>query len=142
MEALLVSDTLRVPSPDEMHVAELQIAGEVRFGPHYYSLRIDGDELGERVFGEACLWSPDSRFLAVHEWLTTSEAEGPKTALVLFDLAEDREVQISWANKGFIAATSFEGDKILYSKWYKGRGVIREFEMEFLTLDRWEPRKR
>nr|WED68851.1 hypothetical protein PJ912_00385 [Pectobacterium colocasium] len=72
-------------------------AGEIRFGPPYFSLSIDGKTLDDRVFGKDMLWSPDSRYLAVQEWLSTAERDGPQTALLCIDMLEERQCQISQA---------------------------------------------
>nr|WP_240349019.1 hypothetical protein [Pectobacterium versatile] len=72
----------RLPSFDRQHTAMLICIGEIRFGPPYFSLSIDGKELEGRVFGKDMLWSPDSRYLAVQEWLSTAERDGPQTASV------------------------------------------------------------
>ncbi|MFJ5379104.1 hypothetical protein ACIPSX_17325 [Pectobacterium sp. CHL-2024] len=55
----------KLPSLDRQHTAMLIYAGEVRFGPSYFSLSIDGKALDNRVFGKDMLWSPDLRYLAV-----------------------------------------------------------------------------
>ena len=96
-------------------------------------------DLSGRFFGDFLLWSPDSRYLAVQEWLTTEEAEGPHTALLVIDFAKQRQCRISEAKRGFICPLSFEGDVAVYYKRYLGTGIIREKEMDLAKLQRWEP---
>jgi len=125
-------------SPENEHRAILEYAGEVRFGPVYYLLTVDEISFRERIFGGSYLWSPDSRFFAIQEWETTNEAGGPQTKLLLIDLQKKRECVLSRAERGFIIPRKFEGKRLLYSKEYPGRGVVKEFDIEFLSLERWE----
>jgi hypothetical protein len=125
-------------SPDNQHHAFLQYLGEIRFGPAFYTLQIDTISFGKRVFGNKFLWSPDSRYVAIQEWETVSEALGPQTQLLLIDLETRRECVLSKAEQGFILPKKFENDKLIYTKEYYGQGVVKEFEIEFLSLDRWE----
>lgn len=127
-----------VPSPDLLHKAVLKYAGEIRFGPEYYSLTLDNISFGERVFGKSYLWSPDSRYFAVQEWETTTESHGPQTRLLLVDLQLKKQCVLSRAEQGFIVPRNFEKEKLIYTKEYRGQGTIKEFEIEFLLLDRWD----
>jgi hypothetical protein len=127
-----------VPSPDLLHKAVLKYVGEVRFGPAYYSLTIDKISLGERVFGTSYLWSPDSRYFAIQEWETTSEGRGPQTRLLLISVDLKQECVLSRAEGGFIVPQSFEKDKLIYTKEYYRPRMIKEFEIEFLFVDRWD----
>lgn len=128
-------------SPNGSHKANLLYRGEIRFGPAYYSLIIDELSFGNRIFGHSCLWSPDSRFSAVQEWETTSEGKGPQTRLLLIDIEQRRECILSRAEQGFIIPKKFEDNKLIYTKEYPGKGVVNEFEIEFLTLNKWEDLK-
>jgi hypothetical protein len=83
------------------------------------------------------LWSPDSRFFAVQEWETTSESRGPQTRLLLIDLDLKQECVLSRAERGFIVPQKFEKDKLIYTKKYRQTSLIKEFEIEFLFVDRW-----
>jgi hypothetical protein len=125
-------------SPDNSRKAVLEYANEIRFGPAYYYLKVDDISFGGRVFGDSFLWSPDSRFFAVQEWESTSEKQGPKTRLLLVDLETRRECVLSRAGQGFIIPKQFDNDKLIYTKKYYGKGVENEFEIEFVTLSRWE----
>lgn len=127
-----------VPSPDLSHKAVMKYTGEIRFGPAYYSLMLDQRSFGGRVFGQSCLWSPDSRYFAVQEWESTRESDGPRTRLLLIDLPAEKQCLLSRAEQGFIVPKKFEAEKLIYTKEYRGQSTIREFEIEFLSLDRWE----
>jgi hypothetical protein len=129
-----------IESPDRKHQAILKYVGEIRFGPHYFSLTVDSFSFGERIFGDDYLWSDDSRFFAVQEWKTTDYATGPITKLLLIEDIERRECPLSGIN-GWIVPKQFEGSKLIYTKRYYDEGLdkIAEFEIEFLGLDRWGP---
>ena len=90
------------PSPDTQHTAHFAFSGEVRFGPPYFSLSVDDYSFGQRIFGDAHLWSPSSNLLAVQEWFTLDYSEGPITALVLLDLKLGREATVARATKGLL----------------------------------------
>ncbi|BES85005.1 hypothetical protein PEC302107_33500 [Pectobacterium araliae] len=124
---------------DRQHSAMLVCTGEIRFGPPYFSLSIDGKELEDRVFGKAMLWSLDSRYLAVQEWLSTAERDGPQTALLCIDVLEERQCQVSLAAGGFIVPVRFEDDKLIYEKQYVGaeKNGVAEYEIPFTTLPHW-----
>ena len=131
-----------IRSPDGRHTAVLEIAGDVRFGPPYFSLKVDDRDFRKRVFGDACLWSDDSNLFAIQEWLTTSYQDGPKTALTLFDLPNHAECRVSWADRGFIVPAAFEDNLLVYKKQYLGKGITKEFEMDLRSLKRWKKIRR
>jgi len=134
-------ESIVVFSPNGSHKANLLYMGEIRFGPAYYSLTIGELSFMNRVFGRSCLWSPDSRFCAVQEWETTSEGKGPQTRLLLIDIEQRRECILSRAEQGFINPKKLEDNKLIYTKEYPGKGVVNEFEIEFVTLNRWKSLK-
>lgn len=125
-------------APDQEHSAVLEYAGEIRFGPAFYTLVVDKISFGKRVFGNKFLWSPDSRYFAIQEWETVSESLGPQTRLLLIDLEAGRECILSKAEQGFIIPQKFEDGKLVYTKEYHGPGIISEFEIDFLSLKIWE----
>jgi hypothetical protein len=125
-------------SLDEQHRAVLEYSGEIRFGPAFYKLTVAEISFGERFFGNKFLWSPNSRYFAIQEWETIEEAHGPRTKLLLIDLEARRECILSEAHAGFVVPRTFEDDKLIYEKEYYSQGVVKEFEIEFLALARWQ----
>jgi hypothetical protein len=125
-------------SPDHKYNAVLEYLSEIRFGPPYYSLLVSEIPFGERIFGNSYVWSSDSRFFPIQEWETTSEGRGPHTRLLLIDIENKRECILSRAEKGFIIPKKFEHSKLIYTKEYYGGVIVSEFEIEFLSLDRWK----
>ena len=129
---------ITAPSPDARHTAHFAYSGEVRFGPPYFSLSVDGYSFGQRIFGDAHLWSPGSNLLAVQEWLTLDYSEGPITALVIIDLRLGREVSAVRAVKQFIVPTAFEGPICVYRKDYGGQPGTQRFEAITTEITGWK----
>lgn len=132
-------DEINLISPDNRVRGSFAFAGEIRWGPVYYNLRLPLYDFGERLFGQEHLWSTDSRCLAVQEWLTTDYADGPFTELLLIDFLSVRQCPLSKADKGFIVPIRFESALLIYRKDFKGRGESREYEIAFESLEQWTP---
>jgi hypothetical protein len=101
-------------------LAEFLYAGEIRFGPAYYMVKLDGRVLRKhlfekRYFGEVSLWSADSRYLALSEWRSFVERRGPDTQLVVIDILAKRECTIA-RTRGFVEPVRFEGNTFLYTR--------------------------
>tara|TARA_R110002050_G_scaffold14828_2_gene46428 strand:+ start:1752 stop:2147 length:396 start_codon:yes stop_codon:yes gene_type:complete len=124
-------------SPDGRHDAVLITVGEIRFGPVYCELKIDGIAQINRIFGEELKWSPDSRFLAVEEWLTTDYVSGPITRAAIFDLEAHRCTALKPAERGFCRDFHFEEKTFVYKKNFKGRGEIIELEVDLGSVSGW-----
>jgi hypothetical protein len=131
-------------SPDGRHQAVLSFSGEIRHGPMYYSLTLDGRSFRRRIFGDAGLWSPDSIYFAVQEWGTTSYTHGPQTHLLVIDLQAEREVSLCPADKGFSEPRAFEGDRLVCAKvYYSEAGRREETEELFLSsVNNWSTLRR
>ena len=130
----------KVPSPNKKTTAEFQYAGEIRFGPGYFHLWINGLDFEDRVFGHPSAWSPDDRFIAVQEWHTTKESEGPLTSLVIFDLQEKKE----WTSPifaGFCAPISWEGHRLRHNDeaLYSNGKNLTEKETDADLIEDWRP---
>lgn len=103
------------------HTAQFLYASEIRFGPAYYMVELDGRLLrkhlfGKHYFGEACLWSADSRYLALSEWRSLSEARGLDTQLVVIDILAQHECATGRMRGGFAAPVRFEGSTLVYTR--------------------------
>ncbi len=118
--------------------------GETRPDSSYYTLSIDKSPLSfvDRVFGKACIWSPESRFLAVQEWKEMNELNEPKSYLLLIiDILTNRECVIASveAEKGNILPESFIGESVMYTVIYYGQfGMTKNFESKFPYLNNWQ----
>jgi hypothetical protein len=136
-----------VPSPDKKRKAVLTYLGAIQSGREYYSLTIDGIPLSlqNRIFGRACLWSRDSRFLSVQEWKETDPVAEPKSYLLLIlDLLTRRECIVAEVEgtKCEINPQEFIGDSLMYTVFYGGEfGITKNFESNFQHLVGWQALK-
>lgn len=135
---------LTFPSPNKKHNAVLTYLGEIRPDHGYYSLSISGFPplFENRVFGRVCMWSPESRFLAVQEWKDAVEGNPPKYYLLLIiDVLTRRECVITNMEgiKGNILPEGFIGESLMYTVIYYGQfGITKNFESRFQYLDGWQ----
>ncbi|HKJ38624.1 MAG TPA: hypothetical protein VJ972_07595 [Anaerolineales bacterium] len=136
--------TLTFPSPDNKKNAILTPLGKTESGSIYYKLSIDENPLAfkDRIFGEVCLWSPESRFITVQEWKDTDESIQPKSCqLLIVDLVARRECVVASVDrrKCNILPEGFIGESLMYSVIYDGQyGTTRSFESKFQYLDDWQ----
>ncbi len=128
-----MNNTPKYRSPDGENKLSFILYEEIRYGPSYYKLELNGKTIRNRIFGFVNLWNPESKYLALQEWLTIDYQEGPVTSLAIVDLKEMRIANISTLHKGFISPIKFEGDKIVYEKSYS-TGPKGEFEIDLKTV--------
>lgn len=124
-------------SPDFSHQIDFLYQGEIRFGPAYYGIKLDGKTLKKRTFGLELLWDERSEFLALQEWQTTDFEKGPLTILLLVDLNNNRLARLSVADQGFIKPLRFENENIIYQKEMTS-GQIIEYEIKMNLIKNWE----
>ena len=125
-------------SPGKVHCFDFIFEGEIRFGPTYYKLKLDGKLINNRIFGFEFKWHPKSKYLALQEWLTTDYQKGPITTLTIVDLKTRKFAKISKAEKGFIKPLKFENDLIVFEKEYLASGKKGEYEISLLEIQNWE----
>ena len=142
-----MSKPIVIPSPNKKYKAVLTYIGEIQADQACYSMSIDGFpySFAERVFGKECLWSPESRFLAVQQWIETDEDSARKACLLLIiDVLARRECIIAnvEGKKGNILPESFIGESLMYTVIYFGQfGMTKSFESKFRYLDGWQTLK-
>jgi hypothetical protein len=139
-----MTNQLSFPSPNKRYKAVLSYLGEIEPDHGYYSLSVSGftSAFENRVFGRVCMWSPESRFLAVQEWNETAKAAPPKYyVLLILDVLTKRQCVISNMEgiKGNILPEGFIGESLMYTVLYYGPfGITKNFESRFQYLDGWE----
>jgi len=139
-----MSQRLTFPSLNKKYKAILTYLGEIETDHGYYSLSIDGfpHAFEKRIFGRVCMWSPESRFLAVQEWKETNESGPPKYyVLLIIDILARRECLIAnvEGTKGNILPEGFIGESLMYTVIYYGPfGITKNFESKFQYLDGWQ----
>ncbi|NEM98650.1 hypothetical protein [Pontibacter burrus] len=125
-------------SPGKNHGFDFIFEGEIRFGPCFYKIALDGVLIPDRIFGFEFKWDSNSKFLALQEWLTTDYRNGPITALTIIDLNTRKLARISKADGGFIKPLMFEDDKIIFEKEYLAEAKKIEFEINLNNIKNWE----
>lgn len=127
-------------SPDSSHQIDFLYQGEIRLGPAYYGMKLDGKELEKRTFGLEFLWDEKSEFLALQEWQSSDFAKGPVTILLLVNLNDKQLARLSVADQGFVRPIRFKNDKIVYQKEMTN-GQIIEYEIKIDSIKHWEKQK-
>ncbi|ARV16254.1 hypothetical protein [Polaribacter sp. SA4-12] len=125
-------------SPRKTHGFDFIFEGEIRFGPEYYKLKLDGMLISNRIFGFEFKWQPESKYLALQEWLTTDAQKGPITALTLVNLDTREFARISKTEKGFVKPLRFEKELIIFEKKYLATGKTVEYEINYLQIENWK----
>lgn len=128
---------MRAESPDGRWRAELVLAGEIRFGPCYYALQLNGRTLADRIFGEPLVWSEDSRLLAVQEWLTIDYGIGPRTRTLLIRPLDDTCAGLPVVEKGFADQFLLSARDVRYSEVFPGRGQVVQREVALSAVEPW-----
>ncbi|WP_092212368.1 hypothetical protein [Desulfoluna spongiiphila] len=124
-------------SPDENYQVKFIYEWEIRFGPAYFQLELNGQIISDKLFGDKLFWSLDSKYLAVEEWLTTDSQKGPVTRLLLFDLENNKMSAFKIINKGFLRKVNFLNDRLIYIKEYAATGRGTESEVEYKNIKNW-----
>lgn len=124
-------------SPNGIHSVEKIPEGEIRFGPEYFRLRIDGRNLPDKIFGHPMAWSNDSRFLAVQEWLTTDYQKGPITRAVLIDVTSWSIAEFKTVEKGFAESFVITESSFFYLKRFPSKENQIEAKIEFQAIKNW-----
>lgn len=125
-------------SPNGQHKALLKYEGEIRFGPTYHRLFIDGKEIENRIFGSEITWDSKSNLLATQEWLTCDYLEGPITRVALFDLNKRKISFLKPVEKGFVCQFTFVSSRLIFKKEFTSTGIIKEVEVNLNNLNREE----
>lgn len=127
--------------PRQKHTAAFKYAGEIRFGPPYFELEIDGRNIVGRLFSDCPVWSEDERYLAIEEWNSTKEANGPNMKICVLDLEKDLEY-IGNPIHGYTVPIRFEGNLLIYEKrdWSKGYEIVKTIELDLEKIESWESR--
>ena len=134
-----------VGSPDGSHAAKFLYAGEIRFGPPYYTVDLDGLLLTKwlfrkRYFGAACSWSSDSSYFALSEWLSRSESRGPETRVIVIDIPNRHECTVDRVRGGFTEPARFEGNTLVYTETFYSRepkAHVDTCRVDLTTLREW-----
>ena len=117
----------------------LDIAGEIRFGPQYYELEIQGNKITKYSYGFNRAELEDGRYLAIEEWLTTDYRKGPITRVAIFDLQKGLVCRLKVVEKGFVSNFKLKNGVFSYRKEYPAKGLAIESEVDWSSIKNWEP---
>ena len=115
-------------SPDGKYILSFRYIGDIRFGPSFFRLRINGQLIKDQYFSKSFVWSADSRYLAVQKWLEINPHHGPHTAILLIDLSRNMYAEIAKTYRGIASPKRFTKDSIVYSKEYIAPGLPAIFD--------------
>lgn len=129
---------MKYSGKSKKHSAVFNYAGEIRFGPPYFNLEIDGSKIANRLFSDNPVWSENENFLALQEWNSTKESMGPNMRICIFDLSNGREYTGKPIH-GYTVPKHFEDNLLIYEKrdWSKGYEVIKTIELDIEKIENW-----
>ena len=117
----------------------LDIAGEIRFGPQYFELEIQGVKIPKYYYGFNRAELEGGRYLAIEEWLTTDYQKGPITRVAIFDLENGLVSRLKTVQKGFVSSFKLANGVFSYRKEFHAKGKVVESELDWSSLNNWEP---
>ncbi|WP_010562051.1 hypothetical protein [Pseudoalteromonas spongiae] len=116
---------------------QLNYESEIRFGPAYYSLEIDGKKVPNFVYGFTRSELQNGRYLAIEEWLTTDYRKGPITRVAIFDLENKLVSRLKTVEKGFVDCFKLDNNLFSYRKNYHAKGKVVELELDWDSVKEW-----
>lgn len=123
---------LVIPSPGDAHSVMLKVVGEIRYGPRYNAVHVDGVELKGVHVGDDAEWL-SSHLLALQEWIRVAGREGPDTRLLLIDAEGGRACRGPIIHRGLVEGFRLEQDSVTYMiQFYGGPQEDQEKERAFL----------
>jgi hypothetical protein len=108
--------------------------GEVRMGPRYYELTINGKVAKGRCFFRDNVFDADKKRMALTEYSYSPDEGGSVTSILwMIELESLRALVVSKMLNGVISPIRFEGPTLIYLKKPFG-DVSREFERELTNI--------
>ena len=116
---------LVIPSPGDRHEVVLKVLGEIRYGPNYNALWIDGVELKGIHVGDNAEWL-SANLLALQEWIHVAGREGPDTRVLVIDADKRLLFRGPVIDRGLVADFRLEGEQVAYRIWFNGGPRIED----------------
>ena len=116
---------------------QLNYESEIRFGPAYYSLEIEGKRVPDFFYGFTRSELDNGRYLAIEEWLTTDYQKGPITRVAIFDLKNKVVSRLKVVDKGFVDSFKLKDDVFSYRKNFHTNGKVVESELDWHSIKEW-----
>jgi hypothetical protein len=117
-------------SPDRKHRFRFANIDEIRYGPQYGKVIFDEIPL-PLDYGMNFLWSEDSKFLALQQWLSTSASKGPHTRIALID-TQNMRMSFFKSLRGFTEPKSIENGRLIYQEAGKA------YEVDITSASNWK----
>ena len=116
----------------------LEYAGEIRFGPSYFSLEFDGITVPGFFYGFNRCELVAGRYLAIEEWLTIDYRKGPMTRVAIFDMLDGSVARLQTVKKGFVGNFQLKDDKFSYQKSYLSPEKTEKVQVNWNTIKDWD----
>ncbi|MBA2654978.1 MAG: hypothetical protein H0U71_07960 [Gammaproteobacteria bacterium] len=139
----MTSQVITYKSPDNIYNILLKLHYVTRTDRVIYKLSLNGSILIDRSFNDSAIWSVNSRYFAIQEWIEpcdifdSLQAYSYNNSLTVFDFFQGRECQLIKLSGGNVVPRFFENSKIIYTKEII-LGLIKEYEIDLEKLDRWK----
>lgn len=124
-------------APDKKNSFEFIYEGEIRFGPPFYKIKLNGQFLENKLFGFEFKWDSNSKYLALQEWETIDYKKGPITNLFLINLENLQFSRLFQTTKGFVYPSKFENDYLIAERQYLQSGKIEREKLELTNIKNW-----
>ncbi|KAF7786146.1 hypothetical protein PRUB_a0620 [Pseudoalteromonas rubra] len=116
---------------------QLSYESEIKFGPAYYSLEIEGHKVPGFYYGFDRSELLNGRYLAIQEWLTTDYKKGPKTRVAIFDLDNKLVSRLEVVEKGFVSDFRLTDNIFSYRKTYHANARVVDLEVGWDAIEEW-----
>ncbi|MCG7563089.1 hypothetical protein [Pseudoalteromonas sp. McH1-42] len=116
---------------------QLNYKSEVKFGPAYYSLEIEGHKVPTFYYGFERSELLGGRYLAIQEWLTTDYRKGPKTRVAIFDLEKKLVSRLEIVEKGFVSDFRLTEKIFSYRRTYYANARVVDQEVDWDSIEKW-----
>jgi hypothetical protein len=117
---------------------QLIFSGEMRFGPDYYELHINGRKIEGFVYGFSRSEFENGRYLAIEEWQTLDYQNGPITRVAIFDLKNNLVARLKVVDKGFVSGFKLQGNIFSYKEEFHAAKKVLDSEIDFESI-KWQP---
>ena len=116
---------LALPSPGDAHIAVLKVIGEIRYGPNYNAVWIDGVELKGIHVGDNAEWL-SGHLLALQEWIHVAGREGPDTRVLTIDADKRLLFRGPVIDRGLVEGFRLVGEHVAYRISFYGGPRIED----------------
>ena len=124
-------------SPGNIYGFDFIYAGEVRFGPPYYYMVLQGKLILDKVFGFEFKWDADARYIAIQEWLLDEQPNGSLTALSIIDPMHQTICQVTPWEQGLVFPIDFKEDILSYEKEWGSNGHLTQHQVKLTEIGNW-----